>query len=360
MEMKMNLFKKSLTLLLALALTLSLAGCGQEEEDTAKEPDAPEVEEPTEPEETGVVRLAALKGPTAMGLVKLMSDNDAQLVQMLDSSQPHDFLLNNIYETSLAAAADEVTPSLIKGDLDMACVPANLAATLYQKTEGEIVTLAVNTLGVIYIVENGNAVQSMADLKGKTIVSAGKGSTPEYALRYLLSENGIDPDADVTIDWKSEHAECVSALATGSATIAVLPQPFVTVAQGKIDSLRVALDLTEEWAALDNGSALLTGVVVARKEFVEANPVTVADFLEDYAASVDWVNDNTADAAQLIGEYGIVDAAVAEKALPYCNIVCITGEEMQEKLSGYLQVLYDADPASVGGALPEADFYYGG
>ena len=253
-----------------------------------------------------------------------------------------------------------MTPSLIKGDLDMACVPANLAATLYQKTEGEIVTLAVNTLGVIYIVENGNAVQSMADLRGKTIVSAGKGSTPEYALRYLLSENGIDPDADVTIDWKSEHAECVSALATGSATIAVLPQPFVTVAQGKIDSLRVALDLTEEWAALDNGSALLTGVVVSRKEFVEANPVTVADFLEDYTASVAWVNDNTADAAQLIGEYGIVDAAVAEKALPYCNIVCITGEEMQEKLSGYLQVLYDADPASVGGALPEADFYYGG
>lgn len=341
MEMKMNLFKKSLTLLLALALTLSLAGCGQEEED------------PTivavEPMERMTLRVAALKGPTAMGLVKMMRD--------VDEGEPFS---NNDYTFTLAAAADEVTPSLIKGDLDMACVPANLAATLYQKTEGEIVTLAVNTLGVIYIVENGNAVQSMADLRGKTIVSAGKGSTPEYALRYLLSENGIDPDADVTIDWKSEHAECVSALATGSATIAVLPQPFVTVAQGKIDSLRVALDLTEEWAALDNGSALLTGVVVARKEFVEANPVTVADFLEDYTASVAWVNDNTADAAQLIGEYGIVDAAVAEKALPYCNIVCITGEEMQEKLSGYLQVLYDADPASVGGALPEADFYYGG
>ena len=216
------------------------------------------------------------------------------------------------------------------------------------------------------MVENGNAVQSLADLKGKTIVAAGKGSTPEYALRYLLSENGIDPDADVVIDWKSEHSECVAALATGAATIALLPQPFVTVAQGKIEGLRMALDLTKEWDALDNGSALLTGVVVARKEFVEAHPAAVSDFLEQYSASVDWVNANTADAAALIGEYEIVDAAVAEKALPYCNIVCITGSEMKEKLSGYLQVLFDADPASVGAdptdessGLPADDFYYG-
>ena len=219
--------------------------------------------------------------------------------------------------------------------------------------------LAVNTLGVIYIVENGNAVQSMADLAGKTVVAAGKGSTPEYALRYLLTENGIDPDTDVTIDWKSEHAECVAALASGAATIALLPQPFVTVAQTKIEGLRVALDLTAEWDALDNGSGLITGVVVARKSFVEEHPAAVSAFLQDYAASVDWVNGNNADAAQLISEYGIVEAApVAEKALPHCNIVCITGEEMGAKLSGYLQVLFDAEPTSVGGKLPGDDFYY--
>jgi NitT/TauT family transport system substrate-binding protein len=224
------------------------------------------------------------------------------------------------------------------------------------------VTLAVNTLGVLYIVENGNAVQSMEDLRGTTIVAAGKGSTPEYALRYLLTENGIDPDTDVTIDWKSEHSECVAALASGAATIALLPQPYVTVAQSKIDGLRVALDLTEEWDALDNGSALLTGVIVARREVVETsdeeNGTPLESFLESYAESVNWVNENTADAAELIGNYDIVDAAVAEKALPYCNIVCLTGDEMQEKLSGYLQVLFDADPASVGGALPGDDFYY--
>ena len=211
---------------------------------------------------------------------------------------------------------------------------------------------------MLYIVENGESVQSLADLKGKTVVAAGKGSTPEYALRYLLSENGIDPDADVTLDWKSEHSECVAALASGQASIALLPQPFVTVAQSKIDGLRMALDLTAEWDKLDNGSALITGVIVARSEFVEAHPAAVGSFLTAYAASVDWVNANTADAAALIGEYGIVDAAVAEKALPYCNIVCITGAELLEKLPGYLSVLYNADPAAVGGAMPDNSFYF--
>ena len=345
----MNLFKKSLSLAMALLLALSLTACGTKQEAPApEEPPAQEtpVQEETPAEEPVTTRIAALKGPTAMGLVKLMSDDP----QFADGS---------LYDFTLAGAADEVTPSLIKGDLDMACVPANLASVLYNKTEGQIVTLAVNTLGVIYIVENGNAVRSMADLAGKTIVGAGKGSTPEYALRYLLSENGIDPDKDVTIDWKSEHAECVAALASGAATIALLPQPFVTVAQTKIEGLRMALDLTAEWDALDNGSGMITGVVVARKAFVEEHPAAVAAFLEDYAESVDWVNSNNADAAQLISEYGIIEAApVAQKALPYCNIVCITGEEMGSKLSGYLQVLFDAEPTSVGGKLPGDDFYY--
>ena len=214
----MKIVKKSLTLLLALAMTLSLASCGKETE-----------QEPTVEETPVTTRVAALKGPTAMGMVKLMSDNEAASEEggEADSAQ-------NGYEFTLAASADEVTPSLMKGDLDIACVPANLACVLYNKTGGDIVTLAINTLGVLYVVENGNAVQSMADLTGKTIVASGKGSTPEYALRYLLTENGLNPDADVVVDWKSEHSECVAALASGAATIALLPQPFVTVAQSKM------------------------------------------------------------------------------------------------------------------------------
>ena len=336
--------KKSLAACLALVMCLSLAACGGNQETVEETPEV--TEEPV------TVRVAALKGPTAMGMVKLMSDSDT-------AAESGEETTGNTYEFTLAASADEVSPKLMQGELDIACVPANLASVLYNRTEGGIVTLAVNTLGVLYIVENGNSVQSMADLAGKTIVASGKGSTPEYALRYLLSENGIDPDTGVTIDWKSEHSECVAALASGSATIAMLPQPFVTVAQTQLPDLRVALDLTEEWDALDNGSALLTGVVVARADFVEEHPAAVEQFLTSYAESVEWVNDNTADAAQLIGDYGIVDAAVAEKALPYCNIVCITGTEMMDKLSGYLSVLWEQDEASVGGAMPNDDFYYG-
>ena len=341
--------KKYVSMLLAMCLLLSLTACGGKDAADST-PETPAAEENVE------IRIAALKGPTAMGLVELMQQSGASEDQE-DSKE--DAAAGNQYDFTLAGAADEVTPALLKGDLDMACVPANLAATLYQKTEGALEVLAVNTLGVLYIVENGNAVQSMADLKGKTIVAAGKGSTPEYALRYLLSQNGLDPDNDVVIDWKSEHSECVAALATGAATIALLPQPFVTVAQTKVDGLRMALDLTAEWDALDNGSAMITGVVVARKDFVEAHPAAVDAFLTDYNASVDWVNSNVSDAAQLIVQYGILEAApIAEKALPHCNIVCITGQEMQEKLSGYLQVLFDANPDAVGGAMPETDFYY--
>ena len=342
-------FKRILTAVTAAALCISLAGCGgaasSSSSEAATAESAPEstVAEATASPETAAegLRVAGLKGPTTMGLVNLMN-----------SAEGAD------YNFTMYGAADEIVPLLVKGELDAAAIPANLAATLYQKTNGQVEVACVNTLGVLYIVENGDTVQSVADLKGQTIVAAGKGSTPEYALRYLLSENGIDPDNDVTIDWKNEHSECVAALASNQATIALLPQPFVTVAQSKIDGLRMALDLTAEWDKLGSGSTLITGVIVARREVVEQNPAAVDAFLKEYAASVDWVNANNADAAALIGENGIVDAAVAEKALPYCNIVCLTGGDMQAKLSGYLQVLADANPASVGGSLPESDFYY--
>lgn len=345
--------KKLIVLCLTAALILSLAACGTQESapvstesaDTAAPVEAVETES-AETERTAF-NIAALKGPTAMGLVKLMHESDTGL----DTA--------NDYSFTLAGSADEVTPALIKGELDMACVPANLAAVLYGKTEGAVQILAVNTLGVLYIVENGDEISSVADLKGKTIAASGKGSTPEYALRYLLEQNGLDPDSDVTLDWKSEHSECVAALASGAVTVALLPQPFVTVAQSKISNLRMALDLTKEWDALDNGSSLITGVIVARREVAENAGEAVAAFLEEYAASVDFVNTNTAEAAALIGKYGIVDAAVAEKALPYCNIVCLTGTEMKDALSGYLQVLYDANPAAVGGNMPGEDIYFG-
>lgn len=335
--------KKLSAILMACAMAVSmLTGCGNsnESQDNTKE---------TEPVE---VNVTALKGPTAMGMVSLMDDVDNGKV---DSEN---------YKFTIAASIDEVTPAISQGETDIAAVPANVASVLYNKLEGGVQVLAVNTLGVLYIVENGDTVQSAADLKGKTIYASGKGATPEYALNYILQQNGLDPAADVTIEWKSEHSECVAALAQDPSGIAMLPQPFVTTAQMKNPDLRVALDLTEEWDKVQEDAqepgALLTGVVVVRTEFAKENPEAVSDFLERYKASVDFVNENVDEAAQLVGQYDIVTAEVAQTAIPECNIVCITGDEMQVKLSGYLSVLNDQNPEAVGGKLPDDDFYYTG
>ena len=263
-------------------------------------------------------------------------------------------------ELSNGGGADKVMTAVVSGGADIGL--AGPESCIYIHAQGKddlpVIFAQLTKRDGSFLVGRSDEAFDWNDLKGKTIVAAGKGSTPEYALRYLLTENGIDPDNDVTIDWKSEHSECVAALASGQASVALLPQPFVTVAQSKIEGLRMALDLNAEWDALDNGSALITGVIVARRAVVEENPAAVEAFLKDYAASVDWVNANTADAAALIGEYGIVDAAVAEKALPYCNIVCLTGADLLEALPGYLEVLYNASPAAVGGEMPDNSFYF--
>lgn len=311
--------KKLLSLFCVLTLCTALfAGCASSNRDGGSG-DVPTADPVN-------VRIAALKGPTAMGMVQFMDQVDSGV------------LTDNNYTFSIAAAIDEVTPMLAKGELDIAAIPANVSSVLYNNNSAGFQVLAINTLGVLYIVESGNTVQSMEDLRGKTIYASGKGATPEYALNYILSANGIDPTADVTIEWKSEHAECLSALMAQENAIAMLPQPFVTTAQTKSDHIRVALDLTQEWDALQEGnetpSALITGVVVARREFVEQNPDAVSAFLDHYKTSVEYVNSNTDGAAQLVGQYGIVTAEVAKKALPACNITFIEGKEMQEKLSG--------------------------
>ena len=296
------------------------------------------------------VTVLALKGPTAMGMVSLM--NQADQGEITDEN----------YNFQIVASPDEVTPAIAQGTADIAAVPANLASVLYQKTDGGVQALTINTLGVLYLVENGDQIQSISDLKGKTIYASGKGATPEYALNYILKENGLIPGEDVQIEWKSEHTECVAALAEHEDAIALLPQPFVTTAQSKNDSLRVALDLTEEWDNLQKGnggnSSLVTGVTVVRTEFAQEHPEIVEDFMERYQESVTFVNDHTEEAAKLIGDYDIVPEEIAKKALPECNIVYIDGAEMKEKLSGYLEVLEQENPQAVGGALPADEFYY--
>ncbi len=348
--------KKIVSLLLALTMALSLAACGGAASSSvassaaasseAASSEAASSEEVKELSTTDALRIAGLKGPTTMGLVNLLS-------------MEQDGTASMDYDLQLYGAADEIVPLLMKGELDMAAIPANLAATLYQKTSGGIQAVAVNTLGVLYVVEKGgDTVQSMADLKGRTILSTGKGTTPEYVLRYLLTQNGIEPDKDVTIEYYSEATEVTAQMANAENAIAVLPEPYVTAAGLQDDTLRVALNLTEEWNKVCD-TQLITGVTVVRKEYAEEHPDVVAAFLTDYAKSVDAANTDLDGTAALCEEQGVVaKAAIAKKALPNCNIVCLTGDDLKTNASAYLQVLFDADPAAVGGELPGDDFYW--
>ena len=289
------------------------------------------------------IRIAALKGPTAMGMAPMITEAD-------NGDSPYAF--------TLAGSADEITGPLIQGALDIAAVPANLAAVLYNNTQGAVRVLAINTLGVLYIAERGDTIRSVQDLAGKTIYTAGKGSTPEYALNFILRANGLEPGKDVFIEFKSEHAECLAAILNDASAVAMLPQPFATTAAGKAEDLRIALDLTAEWDKLGLDSSMITGVVIGRSQWIAEAPEAVSAFLRDYEASVAFVNANTAEAAGMIGDINIVPAAVAEKALPHCNITFIAGDEMKSRLNGYYEVLFEQDPASVGGKMPDENIYY--
>lgn len=357
--------KRLLSMVMAAAMALSLVACGgtaasgstASSQAASSAPASSQAESvpasstASASEDTAAsgdaMRIAGLQGPTTMGMVKLMKDQES--------------MESPLYDVTMYGAADEIVPLLTKGELDAAAIPANLAATLYQKTEGKIQVAAVNTLGVLYVVTTGDDVASVADLAGKTIYSTGKGTTPEYVLNYILTENGIDPAKDVTIEYKSEATEVLSTLqSAGEGAVAVLPQPYVTAAQAQVEGLNVALDLTEEWNKIDQDSQLITGVLAVRSDYAEQHPEELEVFLADYRSSIEWVTANTADAAQLVAEYGIVaKAPLAEKALPACNITYMDGADMKQALSGYLDVLYQQDAASVGGALPGDDFYYG-
>ena len=293
----------------------------------------------TEEAEAVTLNIAALKGPTAMGMVELMETS------------------GDNYSFTLEGSPDAIVPQLAKGEIDIAAVPANLAAVIYNNTKS-VKVIAVNTLGVLYLVGNGEVdIKSREDLLGKTIYSAGKGSTPQYALESILSALNLVDGKDVYVEWKSEHAECVAALLNDTESIAMLPQPFATSALMQNKNLSIVLDLNDLWEGI-NGSPLITGCLIARSEVVEKYPRAVESFLSLYASSVDWVNSNNGDAALLIEKYGIIKASVAEKALPYCNIVCMRGEDMKKALNIYYNSLYSLNPKSVGGSIPGEEIYF--
>lgn len=293
------------------------------------------------------IRIGSLKGPTSMGLVYLMSRSEAG-----ESEGSYDF--------TMAAAADELLPRMVSGELDIALVPANVASVLYHKTKGGISVIDINTLGVLYMVSGDASIQSMEALKGRTIYLTGKGTTPDYVFQYLLTESGLLPE-DLTLEYKSEATEVAAVLKEDPSAIGILPQPFVTAACMQNDKLSVVMDLTAEWAKVqgEGGSSLVTGVTIVRNDFLSGHPEEVAVFMEEHKASAAYANENVEAAAELVASYGIIEKApVAAKAMPFCNITYIDGEDMKAALSGYLEVLFEKDASSVGGSLPADDFYY--
>ena len=293
------------------------------------------------------INIGSMKGPTSMGLVYLMD--------IADKGEAA-----NNYTFTMAAAADELLPKMISGDLDIALVPANVASVLYNKTEGGISVIDINTLGVLYMISGDDSIQSIGDLRGKTIYLTGKGTTPDYVLQYLLKENNLTTN-DLTLEYKSEATEVAALLAENPDTIGLLPQPFVTAACMQNEALSIVLDMTKEWATVqgEDGSSLVTGVTIVRNGFLQQNSEAVSKFMEEHKESATYANENVEAAAELVAANGIVEkASVVAKAMPYCNIAYIDSEDMKKALSGYLEVLYDADPSSVGGALPSDDFYY--
>lgn len=338
---------KKRLLALAAFLALTLAGCGQsaqpQQEESSTPPattEAAETEVSAGYEDGLVTQVASLKGPTSIGLSALMTSE------------------NEHYEFNIYAAADEIVPLVVKGEVDIALVPANLAATLYQKTNGAIEVANINTLSVLQVVTPGDVEMSdLTALKGKTIYMTGKGTTPEASLRYLVEKNGMSWD-DMTVEFKTEATEVVSALQTDPTAFAVLPEPFATVAIQQLENRHIALSLGDEWDRVsDNGSQLVTGVTIVRKEFAEAHPAAMLQFAADAAESVAYVNGHPEDAATKIESLDIVKAPIAKLAIPRCNLVCMTGEEMRTALSGYLDVLYTFDPQMIGGKLPDDAFY---
>ena len=327
----MKIFQTALLLLLA-TLVVAFSGCSNYS--------------PTEPEDAATVRIAAMRGPTALGLLRLMYEQEQELTQ-------------NNYEFTLLGSPDEVPPLLVRCEVDIAAVPGNLAAILYNSDAVDVQALAVVTLGVLHIIDMTGEVHSIQDLAGRTVHVSPQGATPEFALNYVLTMNGLTPGVDVDIVFRAEHTELAALMETGQADIALLPEPFASTVVARIDGARFALDLTEEWNRVQEDYGLIMSVVVARREFLEANPEAVRVLLEEYAASIAFMQNNVSAGAQLAVDFEIIGALpIAQAALPRTHVVFLNGDEMKRNLMGFYNVLYNENPASIGGSLPEDDFFF--
>lgn len=335
--------KKIISLVLSVLFVFSaFIGCSNVQDEVVVTP-TPEATAETEVYKPVDIKVGALIGPTGMGMSKLMDDTKNNISA-------------NKYSFELFSAPTDITGLIINGELDVAAVPTNLAATLFNRTKGKVQLLALNTLGVLYIMEKGNTINSIKDLEGKKIYSSGQAATPQYALDYVLKANNVN----CQVEYFATHAELATQALAGNADIILIPEPQVSTILSKNSDFRIAVDFNSAWdEATENKALFSMGCLVVNKEFAQTNPKAVEKFLEEYTASVKYVNENPSDGAKLIAENGIVPSAqIAEKAIPNCKMVTISGDEMKTKTETYLQILFESDPKSIGGALPSEDFYY--
>lgn len=320
--------KKIITAFISVVLILSAVGCSSKKN------------------EEKTVRVAALNGPTGMGMVKLIEDGSEGKTK-----------LN--YDFTLTGSPDDLNGKIINGEVDIAAVPTNLAMVLHNRTDGQVQLAAVNTLGVLYLLENGDSISTIEDLKDKTVNVSGKGSMPDFLFRYLLDKNNLKAGEDVSVDFTLEHADLGAAVAQGDVEIALLPQPHVTTAMMKNENVKIALDVTKEWEKATGGKELIMGVIIVQKEFAEKNKELLDKFLDEYKESVNFVNSNTDEASKLIEKYGILpNAQVAKNAIPYSNIVYRDAIDAKESLQEIYEILYSFEPNSVGGKIADDGFYY--
>lgn len=336
------MFKKIITIVLSFIMILCVfTGCGSKNDSGKNNTESGNKEDK---EEAAEYNVAVLKGPTAIGFIKLWNDSD-------NSSS------FNKYNFTAHGTADEISAGIVKGEIDIAAVPCNLASILYSKTNGEFKIAAINTLGVLYMISDDESIKSVNDLKGKTIYTTGQGTTPEYTLNYILEKNGLKLGEDVKVEYKSEATEVAAIMSKTEGDVAMLPQPYVTSVLTNNEKMKIVLDMTKEWNKVSDG-VLVTGVLIVRNEVIEKNPEAFQKFLEEYKLSTEYVNSNVDSAAEMVGAKDIFKAEVAKKAIPYCNIVFMSGDEMKKNVQSYLQVLSLANPQSIGGKMPPEEFYY--
>lgn len=329
--------KKLISILLILLSLVVLSSCNSND-----------ITEETEVTESKFVNVGSLKGATTIGLAK-----------MIDTVEENGgFIPNNSdveYDFKQFGLAEEVVNGLLKGETDLATIPANLASTLYNKSDGDIQVICINTLGVLYIVENGNNIQSIEDLNGETIYSIGKGITPEGVLNSFIKENNL---TDINIEYKSEASEIAALLKMEKDIIAMIPEPFVSVVEKGNENVKRIFDMNKEWERINNGNSMVTGVLVGRREFIEENEDVLQTFLKEYEKSIQFAKVNFDETAEIVERMGIIPEGIGKYSIPNCNLDFIEGQDMTSLLRDYLTNLYKFNPDLIGGFLPKEDFYY--